>query len=362
MSSGPRPFARAQLLALLLLALAPPAAPHFCGLVMNDSSRVWAFAAVDNVTGVVRDLQQLPLLDEFGLGVSAGASSRGVYYTVSGNVSEQEDMFVVDLARARSQFVPLRLPPQFSFLALFGVAMLDVDARTQRPLAMVMGYAPDNERYCFLGIVDDATGAVDEVVYNLTDAYRTWVYLYSGVSAWDAARGVYYLEAVTGAKDTTALFAFNTSDQRAGASAQPLAYVPFDGVGMLVALAVSPALAAAHGGPGLVALVDDDSNTAGALWLLTTPGGDWAKAAWVSLYQYAPDTLSGGGNDNFELSDDGLTAFSVFYDEHRPVANQVVSAVDLRAAPAREVARTIVQGSEDGTASIADLARCPPGA
>jgi hypothetical protein len=52
-----------------------------------------------------------------------------------------------------------------------------------------------------------------------------------------------------------------------------------------------------------------------------------------------------------------LTAYSVFYDDHQPIANQIVSAVDLRAR--REVGRTIVKGSEDGTAAIADLAACP---
>jgi hypothetical protein len=36
-----------------------------------------------------------------------------------------------------------------------------------------------------------------------------------------------------------------------------------------------------------------------------------------------------------------------------------VSAVYLASQPAREVGRTIVHGSEDGTAAIADIAACP---
>lgn len=222
-----------------------------------------------------------------------------------------------------------------------------------------MGYAPDKQRYAFLGIVDGASGRIAAQYYNLTLAYRSWIYLYSGISAWDAARGLYYLEAVTGAKDTTALFVFNTSDVSEGAA--PLATLPFPGLGMYMGLSVSPALASIYnpGGPGLVALVDDDGNTAAALWLLEVNGSDWAAAAWLPLFKYAPRTLESAGNDLLELSDDGLTAYAVFYDDHQPIANQVVSAVDLRSRPGREVGRTVVKGSEDGTAAIADLAACP---
>ena len=35
---------------------------------------------------------------------------------------------------------------------------------------------------------------------------------------------------------------------------------------------------------------------------------------------------------------------------------------DVRARPGREVGRTIVKGSEDGSAAIADLAACPQAA
>jgi len=175
----------------------------FCGVVMNDSTRIFSFASVDNATGVVTDLLPLPELDEFGLGVSAGARG-GVYYTISANASEQAEVLVADVARGTSGYVTVQLPPEFSFLSLFGVAMLDVDdADGGQALAMVMGYAPDGRRYCFLGLLDGATGAIARPLYNLTDAYRTWVYLYSGISAWDARRGLYYLEAVTGARDTT---------------------------------------------------------------------------------------------------------------------------------------------------------------
>jgi hypothetical protein len=273
---------------------------------MNDSTRVFSFASVDNATGAVTDLLSLPMLDEFGLGVSAGARG-GVYFTISANASEQTEILVADVRRGRAGYVTVQLPPEFSFLQdLYGVAMLDVDdADGGDALAMVMGFAPDRQRYCFLGLVDGASGRIERALYNLTAAYREWVYLYSGVSAWDARRGLYYLEAVTGAKDTTSLFVFNTSDGSAGAA--PLAQMPFPGLGMYLGRAVSPALAALYnaGGPGLVALVDDDSNTAAALWLLTVNGSDWASAAWLPLFQYAPRTLESAGNDLLELSDDG---------------------------------------------------------
>lgn len=184
---------------------ADPSAPSssFCGVVMNDSTRVFSFASVDNATGAVTDLLALPMLDEFGLGVSAGARG-GVYYTISANASEQAEVLVADVARGAAGFVAVRLPPEFAFLSLFGVAMLDVDdADGGYALAMVMGYAPDGRRYCFLGLMEGATGAIARPLYNLTEAYRTWVYLYSGISAWDARRGLYYLEAVTGERDTT---------------------------------------------------------------------------------------------------------------------------------------------------------------
>ena len=106
---------------------------------------------------------------------------------------------------------------------------------------------------------------------------------------------------MTGAKDTTSLFVFNTSDGSAGAA--PLAVMPIPA--MYLGLAISPALAALYnaGGPGLVALVDDDGNTAAALWLLTLNGSNWASAAWLPLFQYAPRTLESAGNDLLELSD-----------------------------------------------------------
>lgn len=80
--------------------------------------------------------------------------------------------------------------------------------------------------------------------------------------------------------------------------------------------------------------------------------------SWIHLYQYPMDTLSFAGNNDMELSADGYTAYSVFYDNNTPIANQVVTAVDLSLATPKEVGRTIVQGSQAGTA-IADLAKCP---
>ena len=349
-------------------AAAAPEPPFFCGVLMNDTARMFSFAEVASGSGAVRDLLALPMLDEFGLGVSAGARG-GRYFTITGNASEQTEVLVADVGAGgagQARFVTLGLPPQYSLIeGLYGVAMLDVDdARPGDALAMVMGFAADSRRYAFLGVMNGDTGAVGaaDVIYNLTDAYRQWVYLYSGISAWDAENRLYYLSAVTGERDETSLFVFNTSDRSSGAS--PLAQLAFPNPpGMYMGLAVSRALAALHnpGGPGLLALVDDDGNSAAALWLLIVPrnGTAWPQAAWLPLYQYPARTLESAGNDLLELGDDGVTAFSVFYDDHEPIANQIVSAVDLSASPPREVARTIVRGSEDGSAAIADIAACP---
>jgi hypothetical protein len=43
-----------------------------------------------------------------------------------------------------------------------------------------------------------ASGAVTRVLANLTDSYRTWVYLYAGISAYDANASLYYLSVVLG--------------------------------------------------------------------------------------------------------------------------------------------------------------------
>jgi len=320
----------------------------FCGVVMNDTEKIFSFAQVNNATGIVDDIVKLPTLDGFGLGVSAGATRDGLYFTVSGTVKEQEEVFVVDVTNHSTSYVQVDLPTEFDFLTLYGIAMLDVNSAGEL-LAMVMGYSADSERYCFLGEVDPSSGSVTKVAYNLTDAYREWVYLYSGVSAWDSDQGLYYLEAVEGARDLTSLYVFNISDT--DNEGIPLAQLPSPRDGMFTALQLSPE----H---GLIALVDDDENTAAAIWQLVVPQNNWTAAQWKSLHQYSADTLVSDGNNNFLLSDDGHVAYSVFYDDHQPIANQVVSAVDLRSKV--ETGRTVVQGSENGTASIADLVTCPP--
>ena len=178
----------------------------FCGLVMNNSKREFAFSTVNNVTGRTDRLVELPMLDEFGLGVSTGASHKGLYYTISGTWKEQEEILVVDVPANKAEYVKVKLPKSFDFFSVYGVAMLDVNEATGTLLAMVMGYSASGDRYCFLGDLDSRSGEITHVAYNLTLAYRQWVYLYSGVSAWDQHRGLYYLEAVEGARDLTSLY------------------------------------------------------------------------------------------------------------------------------------------------------------
>jgi hypothetical protein len=332
-----------------------------CGLVMNDTTAEFTFAAIQNGTGTIQTLASLPSLDEYGFGISAGATRGGLYFTVSGNVSEQEDLYVVNVLKGTGVLVPIVLPPAFSFLSLYGVGALDVVPGSELPVALILGFASDDRRYAFVGELDPASGAITRVLANLTDSYRTWVYLYAGISAYDANASLYYLSVVLGEHDITTLVGFNVSAAAAGPDGNapmPIS-VPYNGLGDFMALAVAPKLAQAAGGrgQGLLALVDDDENTAAALWLLTDPQQN-ATAPWTKLYQYDPNTLESGGANDMLLAPDGVTALSVFYDTHYPVANQIVSAVNLALVPAREVGRTAVEGSQQGT-SISDIAACP---
>lgn len=349
--------------ASLLLPEAPPLllpSRLTCGLVMNDSTAEYTFAAILNGTGAIQNIAFLPSLDSYGDGISAGATRGGLYFTVSGNVSEQEDLYVVNVLKGTGTFVPIILPPAFAFLSLYGVGALDVVPGSELPVALILGYAPDDRRYAFVGELDPASGAVTRVLANLTDSYRTWVYLYAGISVYDPTTSLYFLSVVLGEHAITTLVGYNVSAAAAGPDGNapmPIS-VPYNGLGDFMALAVSPKLAQANGGGcGLLALVDDDQNTAAALWLLTDTAQN-ATAPWTKLYQYDPDTLESGGANDMLLAPDGVTALSVFYDNHLPVANQIVSAVNLALVPAREVGRTAVEGSQRGT-SISDIAACP---
>lgn len=338
-------------------------AQDYCALVMNSSIDTYSWARINNVTGAITPDIFLPELDSFGDSISAGAAY-GRYYTVSGNVSEQEEMLVVDTVSGKHGYITLQLPPAYSDVTLYGVGSLNTDAGSSLPLALVLGYTAGGQRRAFVGLVDDATGKVTKVLTDLTAAYSSWVFLYAGVSAWDPAHSLYYLSAVTGSRDITYLYAFNTSiGQGQPGAGQPVITQPVTwGVGAYTALAVSPALSAQHPGSlGLVALVVDDNDAAAALWLLgdtsaQAQGQEAAPAPWIQLYQFSDDTLAFAGNNQLELSSDGTRAYVVFYDNHTPIANQVVISVDL--VQGKEVGRTVVQGSEEGTA-IADIALCP---
>ena len=199
--------------------------------------------------------------------------------------------------------------------------------------------------FAFLATLDDGSGALTFVA-NMTAPWRSWTYLYAGISAWwtDASGSSLFAMAVvpTSPTDDTVLQVYNATAP--GGDAVLVASVPSPANGDFLGLDWSPALG------GLVALVDDDDNSAAALWLVAENG------TWALLYQYAPDTLEASGGCELELAADGRHAYAVFYDNARPIANQVVSTVDLVAR--QEVSRVPVVGSQAGTA-IADLARCP---
>ena len=97
---------------------------------MNNTLREFAWSQVDNATGTVERLIELPMLDEFGLGVSTGATRKGMYYTIDGSFKDQELVLVVDVPEGKAHYVKVKLPSSFDFLTLYGVAMLDVKELT----------------------------------------------------------------------------------------------------------------------------------------------------------------------------------------------------------------------------------------
>jgi len=284
------------------------------------------------------------------------------------------------------------VPPAYKNLTRFGIASLNMDMRSKRALALIVGIDVNWDWYCFLGFLNDKTGVIEEVLVDLTDEMRTWTYLYDGITAWDPATGMYYLSAVIGEKDLTTLMAYNTSLPGTQAPVFTIPY-PYDdeGEGMYQSLAISPHLAA-QGKGSLVALVDDIGNTAAAIWVTSGPkektasprpaivpsaqfkriprGGRPPKKAnlkaktarsrdapapWSEVIQFEPRTLEMSGENNMILDDKG-NAFAVFYDTHRPTANQVVVEVDL--VKGNEIGRVSVAGSQWGDA-IDFLAQCP---
>lgn len=316
-----------------------------CALFMtSDNTGLYAFGEIDQNLGIFSPLVLLPELDSYGAAISTGAE-QGVYYTVSGNVSMQEMYLQVHVDERAAEWRQIILPEEFSFLSLFGVGDLTLDVSSGDPsvMSLILGYREDGARFAFLAHLDDQSGAAT-FYYNLTESYRTWEYLYTGVVSWHADTGMYYLAVVLGDQYTTTLLGFDTTTQ----SSEPVVSVPFKEEGDFMSLEHSAALG------GLVALVSDLDNTAAALWLLNVT--DVADPFWQVLYQYPPHTLSPSTHNNMVLDANGLTAFSVFYDRHEPIANQIVSVVDLMKG--EEVNRIAVVGSQAGQ-SIADIAICP---
>lgn len=115
----------------------------------------------------------MPCIPFCSLGISAGADY-GTYYTVSGNYTEQEEYLIVDATGANpGKYQQINLAGSgFEFLSLYGVGALNTDPVTHQVVAMILGYASDQRRYAFLASLNDTTGNIDKVIYNLTDAYR----------------------------------------------------------------------------------------------------------------------------------------------------------------------------------------------
>jgi len=291
--------------------------------------------------------------------------------------------------------VKMTMLPPYDNLTRYGIASLNMDYRSKRVLALIVGIDVDWNWYCFLGFLNDKMGTID-VLADLTDDMRTWTYLYDGITAWDPSTGMYYLSAVVGDKDETTIMAYNTSKP---GPLSPVFTIPFpyddEGEGMYQSLAISPHLAA-QGKGSLVALVDDLDDTAAAIWVTGTPKEELlrtrsprvrskqpfkriprgsrpnkksrkvvpknaarlreAPAPWTEVIQFAPLTLDMSGENNMILDDKG-NAFAVFYDHHRPTANQIVVQVDL--VKGTEIGRTSVAGSQWGD-GIEFLFQCPP--
>jgi len=309
---------------------------------------------------------------------------------------KKTSFFLVDLTDNTSKFVKMTMPEPYTNLTRYGIASLNMDSRSKRALALIVGIDVNWTWYCFLGFLNDKTGDV-QVLVDLTDYMRTWTYLYDGITAWDPSTGMYYLSAVIGEHDETTLLAFNTTKPGIQAPVFAIPY-PYDdeGEGMYQSLAISPHLEA-QGKGSLVALVDDIDGTAAAIWVTGPPAelvsiprppnvpskqfkriprGESrpnkksrravskntpktvrdAPAPWNEVIQFEPLTLEMSGENNMILDDKG-NAYAVFYDDHRPVVNQVVVQVDL--VKGTEVGRVSVAGSQWGDA-IEFLVQCPP--
>jgi len=384
-------------ISVLPLLLSTVSSFSLCVLTSIFKTRLHEIGFLDFDTGDFSSRLPLPDLDGVGT-VSAGAEY-GTYYTLASetNITEESSFFAVDLNANTTNWVKMVMPPPYSNLTRYGISSLNMDSRSKRALALIVGIDVDWNWYCFLGFLNDKTGAIEEVLIDLTEEKRTWVYLYDGITAWDPSTGMYYLSAVIGEHDETTILAYNTSKPGPQTPVFTLPY-PYDdeGEGMYQSLAISPHLAA-QGKGSLVALVDDIDGTAAAIWVTGPPteamsrprppvvrsnqpfrriprGGSRpnkksrravskntpkpvrdAPAPWNEVIQFEPLTLDMSGENNMILDDKG-NAFALFYDQHRPVANQIVVQVDL--VKGKELGRVSVAGSQWGDA-IDFLLQCP---
>lgn len=375
------------MISLLLLLLPVASSLTLCALAKNSTTNLYELDTLNFKTGVLTPWLLLPNLENYGEGPSAGAQY-GSYYTVVNDIARESDYFIAELRGNSSRYVRLIMPEQFKNLTRYGIASLNVDESSQSAIALIVGIDAESEWYCFLGLLNDKTGEIVKVVADLTDQKRTWVYLYNGITAWDSRTGMYYLQAVVGEHDYTTLFAFNTTISGPQVPAWHLTY-PYsrEGEGMFFSLAISPVLES-KGLGSLVAMVDDEDNSAAAIWVTKGPqkyvpfpsyprvkGIPFGSRAprrkrknlpaarsraapkpWTEIIQFPRDKLSGMGGDNNMILDNEGNAYAFFYDAHRPVANQVVLQVDLLAG--QEASRSIIQGSQRGT-DITFLVQCP---
>jgi len=364
-----------------------------CGLTWNGTLRGHQMTSLDLSTEELSQQLALPNLDTVGVAFAGAADGR--YYAISNSVAHESDLFLIDLTGNTSKFLTVVKPAAYENLTRYGIANLNFDPRTNQPLAMVVGIDINWDWYCFVGLLNEKTGGFDRVLMDLTDELRTWTYLYDGISAWDPTTGMYYVTVVIGQFDTTTILAYNTSKP---GPQSPVYTLPFpsdeEGEGMYQSLAVAPYLQREFNGT-LVALVDDIDNTAAAIWVAGAPTEEMLKphpknvhgkplfrrriprgsrppkklhkhtlknrvrdppAPWVEVIQFNPLTLDMTGENNMMVDNTG-NAFALFYDQHEPVANQIVVQVDL--FKGKEVTRVSVPGSQTGAAFIYYPAQCP---
>jgi len=378
---------------LLSLLLLSAASFNLCALTTDDKSIEHDICLLDFVTGDLTELIALPDLENVGA-CSAGADY-GSYYTIGETVDHESDFFLIDVKGNTSKYVRLVMPPAFSNMTRYGIASLNMDSRSKKALALIVGIDVNWDWYCFLGLLNDKTGGIDQVLADLTNEFRTWTYLYDGITAWDPSTGVYYLSAVIGEHDLTTIMAYNISKPGPQSPIFTIFY-PYDdeGEGMFRSLAISPHLAA-QGKGSLVALVDDMDGAGVAIWVTSGPKEEVnpqlpvvqskhskriqrgkrppdkprklrskdtpkrvrdAPAPWSEVIQFEPLTIGNIGWNNMMLDDKG-NAFAVFHDDHLPVSNQIVVQVDL--VRGSEIGRVSVAGSQMGDA-IDYLFQCPP--